>query len=132
MPADVWFCIIPIFGVFWMFRVVNAVSDSLRNEFVDRKIVRGGDFAKALGRWWLAVSVLGVAILVVPYVTHDSEGAGLALNLLSIAWLVLFVLYWLRVAGYSRQLQQDIDRDHDLEFETRIARLPGQSDERIR
>jgi hypothetical protein len=131
-PAAVWLCLIPIFGVFWMIRVVNAVGDSLRAEFVDRKIDQGGVYAKALGRWWLAVSILGVGIIVAANAFHSLKAGALAFDLLSIVWLVLFVLYWLRVAGFSKRLQQDIARDDDLEFEHRLSRLRGQPDERIR
>ena len=90
-PAAVWLCMIPIFGVFDA--PVNVVGDTTLNEFIDRKIDRGGDYAGA-GRWWLAVSILGVGMIIVgAYVLRFSQAAALALNLLSIAWFALFVLY---------------------------------------
>ena len=135
-PSMVWLCLIPVFGVAWIFRIVFAVGDSLRNEYVDRDIDSRGDYGKTIGLCWLVTSLLGISVFFGSRLTH------MRITLLGsvpfmIAALVLFVVYWVRIVGYRRQLERDSDRYDDPDFEDddrprRPSRLPSRPDDRIR
>ena len=48
-PAQVFLCLIPIFNLYWGFKTVSAVSDSLKHEFSDLDADDGTDHGKNLG-----------------------------------------------------------------------------------
>ena len=67
-PWLVWLGIIPIFGLFWSFRVVKAVASSLHNEFERRGIAQSPAPGRTIGMAWAWLSLLS-AIPVVNFVT---------------------------------------------------------------
>lgn len=38
LPSQAWFVAVPLFNIFWNFEVARRLTDSLNNEFYDRKI----------------------------------------------------------------------------------------------
>jgi hypothetical protein len=90
-PGSVWFLLVPFVGIVWNFLVVSALADSLGNEFRLRGIPTSDPKpGKSLG---IAMSVCG-ACMIIPFV-----------NLLAIVpELILWIVYWVKIAGYSRQL----------------------------
>jgi hypothetical protein len=102
-PAMVWLNLVPCLNLVWGFITVIRIAESLDNEFYDQgKEKWGDDYGKSIGITYM------VAILVtnVPYV------GCLALPL----WLVFWVMYWVRIAEYSRQLR-DMGGDEYEDFE---------------
>jgi len=92
-PGKVWFGLIPFFPLVWNFFIVQAVTRSLHNEFRARQIPL--DNPEPGGALGLAMSVLAVSALV-PLI-----------NLLAgPAYLIVWILYWVKIAGYSRQLDR--------------------------
>src|SRR5262245_51980891 len=90
-PGMVWLNLIPLFNVVWMFITATRLSESLRNEFYDRGWGRRTeDYGQGLG---IATCALLLASNI-PY-------AGC---LFFIGWIVCFIMYWLKIAGYSSQL----------------------------
>ncbi|HET6576256.1 MAG TPA: hypothetical protein VFG68_21825 [Fimbriiglobus sp.] len=106
-PGQVWLNLIPCFNIVWIFITVTRLADSLRDEFDDRRLRGDGDFGRSLGITYNVLNLLGA----IPYL-----GA-----IFSIAGLVCFIIYWVKIAGYSRQLFEDSedrynsydDRDDD-------------------
>jgi len=90
-PGLVWLNLIPLFNFVWIFFTVIKLADSLVREAADRSL-EFGDGGKALG---IAYGALLVASLI-PFI-------GL---LTSIASLVVFIIYWVKIAGYKNQLVQ--------------------------
>ena len=90
-PALVWLLIIPVFNVIWNFVVVLAVSKSLHNEFARRDMQEDPAPGKTIG---LAMSILSV-VSVIPH-----------LGLIGIACVICWVIYWIKIAGYSAKLKQ--------------------------
>jgi hypothetical protein len=90
-PGMVWLLLIPLFNAVWQFIVVINISKSLQNEFAKRNLAAHSvDFAKLLG---LALSILTI-LGVIPIVgLIFALGAG-----------VCWILYWVKIAGYSRML----------------------------
>jgi hypothetical protein len=92
-PSLVWFCLIPLFGIFFAIWMVQAVAASLRRQFEE---LGQGDstvsYGLAAGRVWLYLIVAAEVILVAGYVFDYSDFAGLACNLMLmisfVSWIV--------------------------------------------
>jgi hypothetical protein len=92
-PGMVWLMLVPLFNLIWSFIVVNALSESLAKEFGLRKLpLLEPKPGKPVG---IAMAVSG-ACSIIPLV-----------NLLAMpAHLILWIMYWVKMAGYSRCLEQ--------------------------
>jgi hypothetical protein len=89
-PGQVWFGVIPVFNLVWPFYMVNAISTSLHNEFVRRGIVEEPAPAKTIG---MAFATLGL-LSIIPL-----------LNILTaLPTLVCWIVYWVKIAGFSKKL----------------------------
>jgi hypothetical protein len=90
-PGMVWLMLIPFFNVIWSFIVVLAIADSLGNEFRLRNIpVDDPKPGKSIGIAMAVCQACGIIPLV---------------NILAgLAGLVLWIMYWVKIAEYSRQL----------------------------
>ena len=89
-PGQVWLSLIPCFNLVWQFFVVIHVATSLEREFRQRNLPIEASPGKGLG---IAMCVLNVTSAI-PYV-------GL---LTSLPALVCWIIYWVKIAGYSKQL----------------------------
>jgi len=92
-PGMVWLLLVPAFNIIWNFFVVLALAKSLGNEFRLRNIQNNDpEPGKALG---LAMCICG-ACGIIPFV-----------NFLTFpVQFVLWIIYWVKMAGYSRLLDQ--------------------------
>lgn len=93
MPSgNVWLILIPLFGLVWQFIVVNAIADSLKEEFAKRNItcdeVRPG---YGIG---LTYSIL-FCCSIIPFI-------GI---LAALAGLICWIIYWVKIADYKNKLQ---------------------------
>jgi hypothetical protein len=92
-PGMVWLVLIPLFGFIWNFIVVLALAKSLDNEFRARGITDAEpEPGKTIG---LAMSVC-MACGMIPIL------GGIA----SIVALVLWVMYWIKIADFSKRLDE--------------------------
>jgi hypothetical protein len=82
-----------------MFITVNRIAESLDNEFYQRRLKGGGDFGKGVGT---AYCVL-VLTSMIPYLG----------SLLAIGALVCWIIYWVKIAGFSKRLADDSSRHYD-------------------
>jgi len=103
-PGMVWLNLIPLFNLVWQFITVLRVSESLRNEFESRGRRRAGDYGKGVGLAYCILGLLGIIPLIGP--------------LFSLAGLVCFIMYWVKVAGFSGELARsgagdDLDDEYD-------------------
>ena len=89
-PGLVWLEIVPFLGFIWQFVNVLAIGKSLGSELRARGIPTDSAPAQSIG---LAMCITGVCV-VIPFVG----------TLLALAHLVLFIIYWVKVAEFSRQL----------------------------
>jgi hypothetical protein len=105
-PGMVWLNLIPCFGAIWIFFTTTRLADSLRSEFEDRRLPGDGDFGRSLGITYPVLALLGA----IPYLGV----------IFSLASLVCWIVYWVKIVGYSRQLQDTSpppsgDRDWDAD-----------------
>ena len=91
-PGSVWLSLIPLFNIVWQFILVTRISESLHNEFTKRNISQDPEPGKSIG---IAYCVLGVCGII-PFV-------GI---LASIASLICWIMYWVKISGYSDKLGQ--------------------------
>jgi len=92
VPGQVWLCLVPVFNLIWTFFVVNAISDSLHREFTRRGMAEEPQPGRSLG---MALAILAV-ISVVPILGFVT----------GVAALVCWILYWIKIAGYSEKIAQ--------------------------
>lgn len=93
-PGQVWLNLIPFFNIYWTFVLATRVPESLRNEFKDRRMHRREeDYGAGVGKWYAICTVASV----VPILNYIAGPAA----------LILWILFWVKTAGYSRQLAQD-------------------------
>ena len=91
-PGQVWLLLIPLFGIVWLFIVVIRIASSLRNEFLRRQLpLAEAEPGKTLGIAMATLSVTGIIPLV-----------GMITGLAS---FVCWILYWVKIAGYSRRIE---------------------------
>jgi hypothetical protein len=90
-PANVWLNLIPLFNYVWTFIIVNKMADSLQAEFAKRGInVPEARPGYGVGLAYAICACCGVVPLI---------------NMLAgPAALVLFIVYWVKIAGYKRML----------------------------
>ncbi len=89
-PGQVWLNLIPCFNIVWQFITVNRIAESLDNEFYARGSNSRDDYGKSLGIWSCVLRLLGFIPFVGPF--------------LSLGGLVCGIIYWVKIAGYSKQL----------------------------
>ncbi len=115
-PGMVWLNLIPIFFIVWMFITAIRVSESLKNEFADRgRHYRGEDYGQTLGVTTCGLYMAGL----IPY-------CGI---LFMLAWLVCWIIYWVKIAGYRKELiadggRYDDDYYEDDDYDNRDERRP--------
>jgi hypothetical protein len=90
-PWEVWLLLIPLFNVFWNFRVFSRLSRSFKAYFDSTGNSTVGDCSAKVARW---LSLSGVCSLIPPL-------TGLA----GPAYLILLVVYLLRVTELRKKVK---------------------------
>ena len=107
-PGLVWLLLIPIFSLIWQFFVAIRVPGSLQNEFRDRGRDDGSDYGKSIA---LTTAVLQIVYVVFSFggrlSTETGQIGGCVSGVVSLVNLVLFIIFWVKIAGYSNQLAMD-------------------------
>ncbi|MDH5682652.1 MAG: hypothetical protein OEZ36_13765 [Spirochaetota bacterium] len=95
-PGQVWLNLIPIFAMGWQFYTVIKIRDSLDLEYRARSLSNRDNFAFGVGIAWCSLSVASI----LPYIG----------TVLSVASLVLFIIYWVKVAAMKNELLKDNEK----------------------
>jgi hypothetical protein len=90
-PDTAWLLFIPLFNLFWAFVLYPRISESLEREFRRRGLPIEANPAKSLG--------LSLAIL------HACSAVPLVNIVTGLPTLIVWILYWSKISGYSRQLE---------------------------
>ncbi|MGL5888341.1 MAG: hypothetical protein ACRC3B_00570 [Bacteroidia bacterium] len=89
-PAAAWRLFIPLYGIVWHFFMVSHIADSVALEFPRRGLSLNDQRpGYKVGLWMCILRVAGAVI-----------------SAASIGWLVVWIIYWTKVAGFKRMLQQ--------------------------
>jgi hypothetical protein len=120
-PGQVWLNLIPCFGTVWIFITVIRLSESLEDEFYERRLRKDGDMGKNLGIMYNVMVLLGA----IPYIG----------GIFSLVGLVMWIMYWVKIAGFSRQLAEDSedrmnsDDPRDFDDDRPSRRRPAADDD---
>ncbi len=99
-PGQVWLVLIPFFNLYWIFVIAAKVPASLRREFRERGMgERGDDYAAGIGKWYAICTIVSI----IPIVNYIASPAA----------LILWIIFWVKMAGYSKQLRDGVDDDYD-------------------
>lgn len=90
-PAMTWLLLIPCVGTIWHFFVVLNMAKTLGAEFQKRGIPEEPEPGKMLGLIMCILIVCGVIPFLGP--------------LCSLAGLVCWIIYWVKIAGFSKKLE---------------------------
>jgi hypothetical protein len=93
-PGKVWLLLVPLFNLIWQFLVVTNLAKSLHNEFA-RRSLPSSESTPAPGR------LVGLAMCILTLVSLVPLIAPVA----SIAGFVCWIVYWVKIANYSRILE---------------------------
>ena len=105
-PGNVWLMFIPLFNIIYPFILYPKITDSVKLEMESRGMAEQGDYGRGIG---IALPVLGLCGII-PVLGF----------LASIANLVLFIIFWVKMAGYKTKLmtsspgQGGVGSDSDL------------------
>ena len=94
-PGMLWLLLIPLFNIVWIFFVVLNMAKSLGAEFLKRGIVSEPEPGKTLG---LAYAITAAGSIVISWIPCVGSLAGVAI-------IVLWIMYWVKIVGYSKQLE---------------------------
>ena len=117
-PGLVWLLLIPCFNIIWQFFIAIRVPGSLQNEFRDRGRDDGSDYGKSIAMTNAILGIVGGVISNILIRSRDTAEIGLYLSGgLSIINLVLFIIFWVKIAGYSNQLAMEEGGRRDLDYD---------------
>lgn len=91
-PGEVWLSLIPLFGTIWNFIMIGRIADTLAAECRQRNIPT--QEARPGYNVGLAYAILGCCGWI-PYLG----------SIAGIATLVCWIIYWVRIAGYKKMLE---------------------------
>ncbi len=107
-PNQVWLNFIPLFNIVWIFITIVRVAETLEAEFRDRGLRAEGDFGKTNG----LVAIIAALVACSPVA------------------LIFYIIYWVKMAGYRKQLEENGGSDRrDDEEEDRPSRRGRNDDE---
>ena len=97
MPAgQVWLNFIPLFNLGWFVYTVVKVRDSVRDEYASRGWPVTGDLGYNVG---ISAAILLIATFLLAWIPVIGWG-------LSVAYLVCWIIYWVRMAELKNRLGQ--------------------------
>lgn len=98
LPSQAWFVAVPIFNIYWNFEIARRLSDSLNNEFFDRKVEVEENPTYKWGiifAWTFLLSNIPLPLFV--------------LMIIGILHLVYFITYWVKINEYKVLLRMHIE-----------------------
>lgn len=118
-PGLVWLNFVPCLNIVWQFITVIRIGDSLRNEYQDRGM-RSNDesYGKTIGIIMCVLNLLGGFVNVgARGLTDEMRGekevallVGGVFLLLGLVQLILWIVYWVKIAGFTRELNSTSQR----------------------
>ena len=89
-PGMVWLLFVPLLNIVWHFFVVMNMAKSLGAEFQKRGIAEEPEPGKKIGMIMCILACCGVIPVIGAFI--------------SIGGLVCWIIYWIKIAGYSAKL----------------------------
>ncbi|MFV0174520.1 hypothetical protein OBK14_09415 [Empedobacter falsenii] len=99
-PNDVWFILIPIWGIFNYYKTVDKIGDSLHNEFKTKEI---DTFEKFPGR---ITGSLAFLFALGFFTIGIFSRAIIVLLFLFIPMFTLWILHWIQIIYYRKKINK--------------------------
>jgi hypothetical protein len=122
-PESVWLLLVPVVNLCWWFPTVLAVGRSLRREYAEQNMDRGGSYGVRIGFFTGAAAIASLvaigSVLVREFV--DKTFSDLAMGLwvggvvLGFASFTSWAIYWGTISNHMEEL---VDEDHRRRFRT--------------
>ena len=119
-PNQVWLLLIPIFNLYWQFKVVSNVGKSLGNEFRSRNIQKENEPGKSIGRVFCFLNVCGFIFTVIectPIKIGLTEFSWTIarqldeiLGILGLISLICWIGYWITISKFTSELVKSKDK----------------------
>lgn len=108
-PGQVWLLFIPLFSTYWYFEVVSKIADSLQAEFQDRNIQLDEERpGYAIGIAMCIIGVCSIGLNIITKIFKEFAVFTTILGfLLGLASFILFIMYWVKMNGYRKQIEHD-------------------------
>ncbi len=143
-PGLVWLNFVPFLNLVWQFVNVIQVGNSLQAEYRDRGL-RSDDesFDKTLGLSYIILGLVANGINVVGnLVGKDIDepgepgllmGVRILVMVLALVQIILIIVYWVKIAGFTRELNEaggkrDRYEDEERDGRGRRSRYDGEGD----
>lgn len=110
-PDQIWLLFIPFFNYYWLFRVVNAISESVDAEYSRRGLTSPVGTSTNIGYVYAGAFALNAVIAL----SNQYLNAGIPNflgSLVSLASLIFWIAYWILISGIKKQLQL-LPKDED-------------------
>jgi hypothetical protein len=113
--------LLPIVNAFCWFRIIGAVDRSLRREFGERGLDRGGSYEAIVGVAAGAIAIVATLALSTTPIFEDSpkiQGIVAGFGLLSgFVAVTLWAVYWTMISNLLTRLRNDEDRRNLDDFD---------------
>jgi hypothetical protein len=106
-PGQVWLNFIPFFNIVWIFITVIRVAETLEAEYRDRRIRGDGDFGKMNGLIAAVSAVIGCSPVA----------------------LIFYIIYWVKMSGYRKELENRGAEREDYDEDDRPRRRSKRRDD---
>jgi len=102
-PGQVWLQLIPLFGLFYQFSVITRISDSIRNELntPTGDSIFAEDPVPSNHRPTYSVGISYASLFCISIIPFP-----LLKGLAGLAGIILWVVYWIQLAGYKKRLKE--------------------------
>ena len=97
-PSNVWLMFIPFFSIVYAFILYPKISDSVRSEYKSRGRKEEVDYGKSIG---ITMAILAVVSTILRF----SEAVPFLSGFIYITSLVLFIIFWVKMAKYKNELK---------------------------
>lgn len=95
-PGEVWLTLIPVFGYIWQFFIVSKLADSLGAE-LKSKGIENNEERPGYTVGLVYCILMAIASPLVVFI-------GFAGSILSIAGVVFWIVYWVKIDGYRKSV----------------------------
>jgi hypothetical protein len=94
-PREAWLAMIPIFTIYWNFKIAEGLANSLTNEFYDRKIAEEENPGQAVGYSYSILFALGYIPITPGFIF-----------VMGVFSFIFFIRYWLKVSKFKTLLEE--------------------------
>ncbi|WP_423147608.1 hypothetical protein [Rubrolithibacter danxiaensis] len=109
--GSVWLYLIPVFNLFWLFKIVRDMAASLSNELLHRNYEVEEKPGYNIGFAAAIMPFITFAFMVFGQKQFTIQTLSLIIGVLGIIRLILFIQYWVKINWYRKVLENESKAD---------------------